>query len=160
MAVVGYVTVAEATEYIKTRYASTDELRKAWEAMDEADQAVYLQKSFDAINILPFRGRKYSTNQEAAFPRWPYPEVPAAIKYAQIENAITLTDTSASEDAAFYEKMWQYGVESYRIGNLSETSSNGSWGRSGSSTSATQSVTSAKAVNLLEPYLRGGFSIE
>ena len=40
MAQVGYVTVAEAAEYIKTRYASTDELRKAWEAMDEADQAV------------------------------------------------------------------------------------------------------------------------
>lgn len=160
MATVGYVTVAEAAEYVRTRYASTDEPRKAWEAMDEADQAVYLQKSFDAINILPFRGRKYAVDQEAAFPRWPYAEVPNAVKYAQIENAITLTDTSASEDAAFYEKMWQYGVESYRIGNLSESSSNGSWGRSGSSSAATTSVTSAKAVNLLEPYLRGGFSIE
>lgn len=159
MAVVGYVTVAEATEYIQTRYASTDELRRSWEALDETDQAVYLQKSFDAINILPFRGGKYDINQEAAFPRWPYPEVPVSVKYAQIENAITLSDTSAVEDAAFYEKMWQYGVESYSIGNLSESSSNGSWGRSGSSTSATTSVTSPKAVNLLEPYLRGGFSI-
>ena len=74
MAVIGYVTVAEATEYIQTRYASTDELREAWEAMDEADQAVYLQKSFDAINILPFRGRKYAEGQEAAFPRWPDPD--------------------------------------------------------------------------------------
>ena len=160
MAVVGYVTVAEATEYIETRYASTDELRLAWEAMDEADQAVYLQKSFDAINTLPFRGRKYGIDQYAAFPRWPYPEVPVAVKYAQIENAITLSDASVAEDAAFYEKLWQYGVESYSIGNLSESSSNGSWGRSGSSTSANVSVTSPKAVNLLEPYLRGGFSIE
>lgn len=159
MAVIGYVTVAEASEYIQTRYASTDELRQAWEVMDEADQAVYLQKSFDAINILPFRGRKYALDQEAAFPRWPSPEVPKAIKYAQIENALTLTDTSAQEDAAFYEKMWQYGVESYRIGNLSESSSNGSWGRSGSST-ATRSVTSTQALNLLQPYLMGGFSIE
>ena len=159
MAVIGYVTVAEASEYIQTRYASTDELRQAWEAMGEADQAVYLQKSFDAINILPFRGRKYALDQESAFPRWPDPEVPLAIKYAQIENALTLTDTSAQEDAAFYEKMWQYGVESYRIGNLSESSSNGSWGRSGSST-ATRSVTSTQALNLLQPYLMGGFSIE
>ena len=159
MAVVGYVTVEEATEYIKTRYASTDELREEWEAMDEDDQAVYLQKSFDAINILPFRGRKYAAGQEAAFPRWPDYEVPLAIKYAQIENAITMTDTSAQEDAAFYEKMWQYGVESYRIGNLSESSSNGSWGRSGSST-ATRSITSTQALNLLQPYLMGGFSIE
>lgn len=160
MAQVGYVTVAEATEYIQTRYASTDELRKAWEAMDEADQAVYLQKSFDAINLLPFRGRRYSEDQEAAFPRWPNAEVPVAVKYAQIENAITLTDTSAAEDAAFYEKMWQYGVESYRIGNLSESSSNGSWGRSGASSSATASINSTKAANFLAPYLRGGFSIE
>ena len=159
MAVIGYVTVAEASEYIQTRYASTDELRQAWEAMDEADQAVYLQKSFDAINILPFRGRKYAAGQEAAFPRWPDPEVPLAIKYAQIENALTLTDTGAQEDAAFYEKMWQYGVESYSIGNLSESSSNGSWGRSCSSTAA-RSVTSAQALNLLQPYLMGGFSIE
>ena len=159
MAVIGYVTVAEAAEYIQTRYASTDELRQAWEVMDEADQAVYLQKSFDAINILPSRGRKYAAGQEAALRRWPDPEVPLAIKYAQIENALTLTDTSAQEDAAFYEKMWQYGVESYRIGNLSESSSNGSWGRSGSSTAA-RSVTSAQALNLLQPYLMGGFSIE
>ena len=85
--------------------------------------------------------------------------MPLAIKYAQIENAITMTDTSAQEDAAFYEKMWQYGVESYRIGNLSESSSNGSWGRSGSST-ATRSITSTQALNLLQPYLMGGFSIE
>lgn len=160
MAAVGYVTVAEAAEYIKARYASTDELRKAWEAMDEADQAVYLQKSFDAINILPFRGRKYAVDQEAAFPRWPFTTVPVTVKYAQIENALALSDTSTTEDAAFYEKMWQYGVESYKIGNLSESSSNGSWGRSGSSSSATTTLTSPKAVNLLEPYLRGGFSIE
>ena len=159
MAQVGYVTVAEATEYLKSRYASSDELRRAWEAMGEADQAVYLQRSFDAINLLPFRGRKYDTDQEAAFPRWPYEVVPNAVKYAQIENAITLTDADAQEDAAFYEKMWQYGVESYRIGNLSETSSNGSWGRSGAS-AATRNVASTQALNLLQPYLMGGFSIE
>lgn len=156
---VGYVTVAEATEYIKSRYASSDALRQAWEAMSEADQAVYLQRSFDAINILPFRGRKYAEGQEAAFPRWPNPEVPPALRYAQIENAITLTDTSAQEDAAFYEKMWQYGVESYRIGNLSESSSNGSWGRSGSTTAA-RNIKSTQALNLLQPYLMGGFNIE
>lgn len=160
MSVVGYVTVAEATEYIKARYASADKLRKTWEAMDEADQAVYLQKSFDAINLLPFRGRKYAPDQEAAFPRFPHPEVPTAVRSAQIENALALTDTDAAEDAAFYEKMWQYGVESYRIGNLSESSSKGSWGRAGSASSATTGVISAKSVSLLEPYLRGGFSIE
>lgn len=160
MADVGYVSVAEATEYIQSRYASTDETRKAWEAMDEADQAVYLQKSYDAINLLPFRGRKYAANQEAAFPRWPYKDVPAAVKYAQIENALTLTDATATEDASFYQKLWQYGVQSYSIGNLSESSSDGSWGRSSAAASAAATITSAQAVNLLEPYLRGGFKIE
>lgn len=156
MALVGYVTVAEAVEYVRTRYASTDELRKAWEALDVADQAAHLQKSFDTINLLPFRGKKYAAKQEAAFPRWPYPEVPAAIKYAQIENAIVATNTDAQEDMAFYEKLWQYGVESYSIGNLSEHISSGAWGRN---SPTGYGVASAKAVALLQPFLSGGYRI-
>lgn len=160
MAVIGYVTVVEAAEYIKTRYASTDELRQAWEAMGEADQAVYLQKSFDAIETLPFRGRKFSTDQQTAFPRWPSEVVPEAVKRAQIENALTLSDATSVEEAALYDKLWKYGVNSYSIGNLSESSSNGSWGRASSNAAVAAGVTSTAAVNLLRPYLGGGFCIE
>lgn len=161
MAAVGYVTLAEALAYIQTHYASTDELRIAWEAMTEADQVVYLQKSFDAIETLPFRGRKAVSGQPTAFPRWPETEVPEAVKKAQIENAFNLSDSAADEEATFYDKLWRYGVESYKIGNLSESSSSGAWGRSGTGASTVAAgVTSTVAVNLLQPYLGGGFCIE
>lgn len=160
MAAIGYVTVEEAAEYIETRYASTDELRQSWEFMDEDDQAVYLQKSFDVIETLPFRGRKFSTEQKTAFPRWPNKEVPEAVKRAQIENALTLADATSVEEAALYDKLWKYGVSSYSIGNLSESSSNGSWGRASSNVAVTAGITSTVAVNLLRPYLGGGFRLE
>lgn len=155
MSAVGYVTVEEALTYIQTHYASSDALRIAWEAMDAADQAVYLQKSFDAINLMPFRGRKTSEGQVDAFPRWPDIIVPDNVKNAQVENALALSDSSTVDEAAMYERLWQYGVESYSIGNLSESSSNGAWGRAG----ANQDVVSKQAINYLKPYLMGGFTI-
>ena len=155
MAIVGYVTVVEATEYIRTRYASTNELRKAWEAMDEADQAVYLQQAFDAIELLPFRGRKYNCEQQTAFPRWPKEDVPDAVKFAQIEAALAATDSTKTEEAAFYAKLGQYGVESYSLGNLSESSSSGSWGQFAN----TSVLNSTQALKLLQPYMNGGFRI-
>lgn len=157
MTTVGYVTVAEADEYICTRYLSIDDLRRAWEFSDESDKIIYLQRSSDAINALPLAGRKSDCSQENAFPRWPSATVPIVVKWAQIENALSLADASAREDEAFYDKMWKYGVESYKIGNLSESSSAGSWGRSGATSSG---ITSARAVKFLQPYLQGGFTIE
>lgn len=161
MAVVGYVTLEEANEYIKTHYPSTDEVRLTWEILTEDDQAVYLQKSFDAIETLPFRGRKTCPDQTTAFPRWPSTEVPGAVKKAQIEQAFNLSDSTANEETAIYDKLWKFGVDSYSIGNLSESSSDGAWGRSGSSSSAVSAgITSTEAINYLKPYLRGGFRIE
>ena len=87
----------------------------------------------------------------------PSPLISEAVKYAQVENAITLSDSSASEDAAFYEKLWQYGVESYSIGNLSERTSSGAWGRN--VTASSSGVISAKAINLLKPFLNGSYNI-
>lgn len=159
MGVVGYVTVAEATEYVRTRYPATDELRKAWEALQPADQTVYLQRSFDIIELLPFRGRKTDKQQETAFPRYPSTEVPRAIKYAQIENALGLADETLISDTAFYEKLFRYGVESYSIGNLSESTSNGSWGHVGTE-SAERSLSTAQALAYVRPFLMGGFSVE
>ena len=82
--------------------------------------------------------------------------MPNSVKAAQVENAIALSDDSTSEDAAFYEKLWQWGVESYSIGNLSERTSSGAWGR-GSTTS--YGIVSAKAARLLQPFMSGGYRI-
>ena len=152
-----YVDVAYADEYVNTHFLSVDERRLNWEVLDNNDKEVLLQRSFEAIERLPFVGRKTNPDQPNAFPRYPFEEVPEAVKYAQVENAITLSDSSASEDAAFYEKLWQYGVESYSIGNLSERTSSGAWGRN--VTASSSGVISAKAINLLKPFLNGSYNI-
>lgn len=151
-----YVDITYADEYVDTHFLSTDERRLNWESLEESDKKVLLQRSFEAIEGLPFVGRKNNPDQPNAFPRCPFEEVPEAVKHAQVENAITLSDSSASEDAAFYEKLWQYGVESYSIGNLSERTSSGAWGRNVASSSG---VISAKAINLLKPFLNGSYNI-
>lgn len=154
MSLIGYVTLEEASEYIRTHYLSTDTLRLSWEGLSDEDRTVLLTKSFQTIELLPFPGRKLSPDQSTVFPRWPCQEVPAAIKWAQIENALAKCDASNEEDAQHYEKLWTYGVESYSIGNLSESVSTGTYGLRGAQSTG---VTSAIAERLLRPFLGGGY---
>lgn len=156
MSLIGYVTLAEANEYIRTHYISEDNLRLSWEDLTEDDQVALLYKSFQTIELLPFPGRKLNPKQSTIFPRWPYQEVPEAVKWAQIENALAKSDASNEEDAQYYEKLWTYGVESYSIGNLSEHVSTGTYGLRGAQATG---VTSAVAERLLRPYLGGGYQM-
>ena len=156
MANIGYVDLAYADSYVAAHFLSTDELRETWEGLDEMDKEVLLRRSFESLESLPFSGRKTDPKQPNAFPRCPYEEVPEAIKNAQVENAVSLSDSAASEDAAFYEKLWQYGVESYSIGNLSERTSQGTWGRNATTTAG---LVSAKATQMLQPFVSGGYCI-
>lgn len=151
-----YVDVSYADDYVDTHFLSTDPLRLGWEALLDEDKEVLLQRSFDSIEGLPFIGRKLDCKQSTAFPRYPYEEVPEAVKNAQVENAVSLSDSSTTEDAAFYQKLWQYGVESYSIGNLSEKTSSGTWGKS---SGARLGIVSARATQLLQPYLSGCYNI-
>lgn len=157
MSTIGYVTVEEANSYIAGHYISTDPLRVGWQALSDDDKASVLLKSFDTLEMLPFTGRKTSCDQQTAFPRNGSDVVPDKIKYAQIENALSLSDATTQEDAAFYQKLWQYGVQEYSIGNLSERTSSGTWG-SGLATGS--GVVSTKAMNYLQPYLRGCYQIQ
>ena len=154
MSLIGYVTLTEADEYIRTHYLSTDNLRLGWEALSDEDRTALLTKSFQVLELLPFAGRKLKPGQPNAFPRWPSEIVPEAIKWAQIENAVAKSDTSNEEDAKFYERLWMYGVESYSIGNLSERTSTGTYSVNGAQATG---VTSAIADRLLRPYLGGGY---
>lgn len=155
-----YVTIEEANVYIQNNLLSTDPLRISWEALPDEDKQVLLNRSAAAINSLPFTGRKMNVNQENAFPRYPNTDVPDDIKAAQIENALTSSDETQSEDAQLYQKMWAYGISSYRIGNLSESIGTAS-GNAGFSTSMLRSgVVSVIAQNILSKYLGGGYCIE
>lgn len=155
---IGYVTLEQADEYIATHYISTDDLRLTWEDLDDEDKAALLLRSFETIELLPFAGRKTVKGQENAFPRYPDTEVPKQIKWAQIENALSISDTTASEEAEHYGRLWQFGVQSYSIGNLSEKISEGAWS-SGSTTAAASGLVSTIATRLLKPYLLGSYRI-
>ena len=154
MSLIGYVSLDEADEYIRTHYLTEDSLRLYWEDLTPEDRAVLLARSFQTIELLPFTGRKLSPDQPNAFPRWPQKVVPEAVKWAQIENALAKSDASNEEDARYYEKLWMYGIESYSIGNLSERVGSGTYGLKGAQATG---IASAVAERLLRPYLGGGY---
>ena len=156
MSLIGYVTLEEANAYVSTHYLSTDALRLSWEGLSDEDRTVLLTKSFQTIELLPFPGRKLNPDQSTVFPRWPCKEVPEAVKWAQIENALAKSDASNEEDTKYYERLWTYGVESYSIGNLSESVSAGTYGLRGAQSTG---VTSAIAERLLRPFLGGGYRV-
>lgn len=150
---IGYVTLDEANEYIETHYVEDSAQRTAWEDLSDEDKQVLLLVSFEVLEQLPFTGRKTSVLQDKAFPRYPDTVVPQSVKASQIENAITLSDTSEAEEVAQYEKLWSAGVSSYSIGNLSES-------LGGASANSTHGgIASPKAKRLLLPYLSGGYCI-
>lgn len=149
-----YVTIAEANAYITAHYLSTDPLRIAWESLIDEYKQVLLTRSYDAIEMLPLRGRKASCDQQTAFPRWPDTAVPECVKSAQIENAIELGNPS--EEAGEYRRMRQLGVTEYKIGNLSEKLGGAS---ADTSLMLSSGIVSFKAMQLLRPFLSGSFNI-
>ena len=154
MSLIGYVTLEEANDYVASHYLAADNLRKSWDDLFDEEREILLNKSFQTIELLPFSGRKLNPTQSTVFPRWPCKEVPNAIKWAQIENALAKCDASNEEDAKYYERLWTYGVESYSIGNLSERTSTGTYSLRGAQATG---ITSAIAERLLRPYLGGGY---
>lgn len=154
--VVGYVTLEEADAYVTDHFMSSDVTRVAWESLSDADKMVLLRNSYRAIEMLTFRGRKTDATQPSAFPRWPSTDVPEQIKVAQIANAVVLADESSREDAEHYEKLRTYGVQSYRIGNLSETLSSS---ENTNVSTMYRGIYSQEAQQLLGPWLGGGFKI-
>lgn len=156
----GYATVEQADIYVTEHYISTDPLRIAWNALSQEDKQVILNVSAEAIDSLPYPGRKLDPTQPNVFPRYPSQQVPTAIIAAQIENAISVSDSSSSEDAALYQRMWSFGIASYRIGNLSESVGNASGGASLSAQMLQNGIVSTKAQALLKPFIGGAYCIE
>lgn len=156
--VFGYVTLEEANTYVEQHYLSNSPTRLAWNSLTDEDKAVLLRNSYAAIEALPFRGSKTLCDQASAFPRYPSTEVPQRVKDAQIANAVVLSDDEFQEDALFYDKLRTYGINSYKLGNLSETILDYSH-VGGSATAGAAGVYSQDALRLLQPWLGGGFRI-
>ena len=149
-----YVTIAEANDYIAAHYLSTDPLRESWDSLTDEYKQALLTRAYEAIEMLPLRGRKASCDQQAAFPRWPDTAVPECVKSAQIENALELGNPS--EEAEEYLRMRQLGVTEYKIGNLSEKLGGVSVD---TNLMLSSGIVSFKAMQLLRPFLSGPFNI-
>ena len=150
-----YTTLEEANSYVTSHYTSTDETRVRWESLIDDDKTSLLNKAFDIIDNLPYTGRKTCVDQPYAFPRCPSNEVPEAVKNAEVELALSLSDTSLLDSLKDYRRMVNYGISSYSIGNFSESlltyQKNGLQLRYG--------LISDEAERLLTPWLAGGYRI-
>lgn len=150
-----YATVEEANSYITSHYISTDASRLRWESLLTEDKQALLNKAHDVIEALPFTGCKTCVDQPDAFPRKPNKDVPTAVKSAECELALSLSDAETNESLDKYRKMVDYGIQSYSVGNFSESLL--SYSRN--SVEIRYGLVSPQAKQLLTPWLSGGYKI-
>lgn len=151
---IGYVTIAEANQYVETHYLSSSSERTSWQDLSPEDKDVLLMLSYESIETLPFSGRPTQVGQLKAFPREGSSSVPEAVKSAQCSNAVYMSDTSKRADSKFYDKLKSHGIQSYSIGNLSESILD----LKGDAANAS-GIFCQEAIRYLQPFLRGGFRI-
>jgi len=135
-----YCTIEYADEYFKNRLHA-----ESWGETSEADKEKALKQATRAIDRQLLRGRKTNPEQELAFPRYPDTEVPEAVKEACCEEALAILERGNSQR----RKLQQEGVQSFSLGNMSETYTPG----------AGRGLLSQEAKELLRPWLLGGVNI-
>ena len=135
-----YCTTEYADEYFKNRLHA-----EVWEQADESTKEKALKQATRAIDRQPLRGRKTNPEQELAFPRHPDTEIPEAVKEACCEEALAILEIGNSQR----RKLQQEGVQSFSLGNMSETFAAG----------AGKGLLSQEAKELLRPWLLGAVNI-
>ena len=135
-----YVSLAEANEHFSNRLHAD-----AWAEASDADKDKALAMATKTIDRQLLRGRKTNPEQELAFPRYPDTEVPEAVKEACCEEALALLERGNSQR----RKLQQEGVQSFTLGNMSETYTS----------SSGKGLLSQEAKELLRPWLLGAVNI-
>jgi len=107
-----YCTIEYADEYFKKRLHA-----ESWGQADDETKEKALKQATKTIDRQPLRGRKTNPEQELAFPRHPDTEIPEAVKEACCEEALALLERGNSQR----HKLQQEGVQSFTLGNMSET---------------------------------------
>ena len=135
-----YCTIEYADEYFNNRLHA-----ESWGQADESTKEKALRQATKVIDRQLLRGRKTNPVQELAFPRCPDTEVPKAVKEACCEEALAILERGNSQR----RKLQQEGVQSFSLGNMSETYVAG----------AGKGLLSQEAKELLKPWLLGGVFI-
>lgn len=117
-----YVGLTEANAYLA---AGAHLQAAAWTALDDTQKAAALITATRQIDRLRFWGCKYSELQALQFPReycnWKFNEIPKELREAVMEQAVSLAPNIATGGQSTRERLQSQGVESYSIGDLSET---------------------------------------
>ncbi len=135
-----YCTIEYADEYFKNRLHA-----ESWGQADDETKENALKQATKAIDRQLLKGRKATDEQELAFPRHPDTEVPEVVKEACCEEALALLERGNSQR----RKLQQEGVQSFTLGNMSETYAPG----------AGRGLLSQEAKELLQPWLIGAVNI-
>ena len=132
-----YIDIEEANVYFAGRLYA-----ESWGETSDADKEKALRQATKEIDRQLLKGRKTTDTQELAFPRYPDTEVPEAVKEACCEIALALLERGNSQR----RKLQQEGVQSFTLGNMSETYAPG----------AGRGLLGQEAKELLRPWLLGG----
>jgi hypothetical protein len=135
-----YIDIDGADEYFAGRLHA-----ESWSGADSETKEKALRQATKEIDRMPLKGRKATDTQELAFPRYPDTEIPEAVKEACCEEALALLERGNSQR----HKLQQEGVQSFTLGNMSETYITG----------AGKGLLSQEAKELLKPWLLGAVNI-
>jgi len=135
-----YCTIEYANEYFKNRLHA-----ESWGETSEADKEKALKQATRAIDRQLLIGRKTNPEQELAFPRYPDTEIPKEVQEACCEEALAILESGNSQR----RKLQQEGVQSFTLGNMSESYAAG----------AGKGLLSQEAKELLRPWLLGAVNV-
>jgi len=135
-----YIDIAGADEYFSGRLHA-----EIWAGATEPDKDKALRQATKVIDRQPLKGKKTDAEQTLAFPRYPDKEVPQAVIEACCEEALALLERGNSQRRT----LQQEGVQSFSLGNMSETFVQG----------AGRGLLSQEAKELLRPWLLGSVFI-
>ena len=135
-----YIDIEEANEYFAGRLHA-----ESWDGADSSTKEKALKQATKIIDRQRLNGRKTNPSQPLVFPRYPDKEIPEAVKEACCEEALALLERGNSQR----RKLQQEGVQSFTLGNMSETYAPG----------AGKGLLSQEAKELLRPWLLGAVNI-
>ena len=129
-----YCTIEYADEYFSGRLHA-----ESWGQADDSTKEKALKQATKIIDRQRLNGRKTNPSQPLAFPRYPDTEIPEVVKEACCEEALAILERGNSQR----RKLQQEGVQSFSLGNMSETYVAG----------AGKGLLSQEAKELLRPWL-------
>ncbi|GHU90285.1 hypothetical protein FACS1894202_09830 [Clostridia bacterium] len=131
---IGYVTIAKADKYVAAAYAGTATFT-AWNAITTSQKTLRLMNAYTQIEAIPMRPYK--------------PDIPYAVKAAQIEAAVS---GLVPDEADKRSELQRQGMTAFSLGDLSE-----SYGKQSALASAYPTLSNSKVARLLSLWLNGGF---